>query len=215
MGIAAYQDAIGRLIHAAQEGARLPDDIDPGLRFTIAVQRSWCEGRAARAAATTLALLPLAERRRLVAAYVTGGGGRASSFATEARGVLAFLATQLAEDTHPGAVCRLQQAIARAQDVTPEPWPKDGPLVRRGRHATLLWFRADPAQVLDAATTGRPPPPEGPACHALLVAPGLPGLARMATEAEVALWRVLPKQAGLVAPEILARLGAAGVVERG
>jgi hypothetical protein len=114
--LAAYQARLGGLILAAQTGAP-PAACPPGLRFTMAVQRAWCEGRAARAAALPLALLPAAARDALLAAYVSSGGGRASVFSAEARRFLAFLAPRLAPGSHAAALCQLQQALLAAEDA--------------------------------------------------------------------------------------------------
>ena len=62
-----------------------------------------------------------------------------------------------------------------------------GPLIRRGRHAALVWFYADPGSVL-AALNGALVPPDGTPAHAVLFAPGLPHLFRAASAADIDAW---------------------------
>ena len=172
--------------------------IDPessGLRFTTMVRRSWCEGRSIEAARAVLALLPPRERHRLVALYVDCGGGVAAFLPTESETLLPFLAQRLPNPSHALTLCRMDLALARARRgaadfVAPTARPERGILIR-GPHAALVWFHADPAAVM-AAIGGAPLPPVGPPRQAVLFAPGLPNLFRLASRTEAAFWASLP-----------------------
>jgi hypothetical protein len=171
------------------------DPESPGLRFTTMVRRSWCEGRSVEAARAVLALLPPRERHRLVAAYVDCGGGVAAFLPTESETLLPFLAQRLPNPSHALTLCKMDLALARARlgaadFVAPTSVP-EGSIVIRGPYATLVWFHADPAAVM-AAIGGAPPPPVGPPCQAVLFAPGLPNLFRLASRTEAAFWDSVP-----------------------
>src|SRR5271170_7047899 len=136
-----------------------------------------------------------ADRQRLVSEYVDHGGGLAWFQATESERFLAFLAVKLPEPSHALTICRMSQALAQARlgSSTVVPLVKQvetGP-VDRGRHAALVWFYADPGDVM-AALNGGQLPPIGPPRHAVLFAPRIKGQFRVATEAEAALWATLP-----------------------
>jgi hypothetical protein len=235
-----FQSAVGRLVRAATgpdplRGLRLdPDERarlaalreSAGFRFTVDVQRSWCAGRAARAAKLTLSLLPAAERRRVLDDWVNAGGGTASFVATEADAFLDFIAGRLRDPSHTLTLCRFEQAALRASEgalgfVRPDPSLLEGTgrLLRAGRHAALVRFHAAPHLVL-AALDGAPLPPLSGEATAVVFGPGLPGLSRMATPEESALWERLAvptARAELSGEgyrvETIEALVAAGVVE--
>lgn len=147
------------------------------------------------AAQAVLRFMPGDDRQRLVSEYVDQGGGLAWFQATERERFLAFLAEKLPEPSHALTICRMSQALALARlgSLTVAPLVKqvEAGLVERGRHATLVWFYADPGEVM-AALDGSQLPPIGPPSHSVLFAPGIKGLFRVATEAEAALWATLP-----------------------
>jgi hypothetical protein len=212
MSLAAFQSGLG---WALQGGGTCPVDPDSaGIRFTAKVRRSWCEGRAINAARTVLTLLPHEERQRLVAAYVDGGGGQASFLSTEAEAFLGFLAARLADPSHALSVCRMEQALTRARKgaeafIAPAYGAGIGRHLRQGRHAGMVRFHADPGAVL-TALQGGPLPPVGPAGHAVLFAPGLPGLFRAAHADEAGLWDAMPTDGPVC---IAGRLVTEGVLE--
>jgi len=219
MPLDAFQAGLGAMVRGEAPigmAPPVPPD-DPGLIFTRKVQRSWCEGRAANAARLTLTLLPVTERRRLTSAYVDAGGGLASFFAREAETFLAFLEARLPDPSHALTLCQMEQALNRARNAADGFNPgqlEDNALVRGGRAAALVWFRAEPKAVLDALNGG-PVPPVGLPEHAMLFAPGLPDLFRPASAEEAALWDSLPRLAG-AGPEraILATWLEQGVVDQ-
>jgi hypothetical protein len=209
--LAAFQSALGRALLG--EGTCPIDPRSPGFRFTMSVRRSWCEGRSMLAAREVMALVSERNRQRLIGDYVDQGGGLEWFLAAERERFLAFLAQRLPNPSHPLTICRMCQTLARARlgaaSFVP-PYPRDGTgPVDRGRHAALVWFHADPGEVMAALTGGRLPP-VGPPEHAVLVAPGLPHLSRLATAAEAALWARLP--ADDVAPALIAPLLRDGVL---
>lgn len=210
--LALFQSSLGRTLAGAETCPIDPDS--PGFRFTLSVRRSWCEGRAIMAARTVMTVLPDEERARLVSEYVDAGGGLAWFLAAESERLLAFLAQRLPEPSHALTLCRMAQAMAQAkagaEGFVPVQRTESGRMVDRGPHASLVWFHADPAQVL-AALRGAPLPPIGRPQEAVLFAPGLPGLFRVATAAEAALWERLPEADE---GEQIAKLLAEGVVAR-
>jgi hypothetical protein len=221
MSLIAFQTALGRAVRARTPAQAACDDLDlspqerqrlaclvesNGFRATATIQRSWCESRAAGGARLTLSVLPLAARRELVREWVDGGGGTHSFFTTEAEAFLAFLVQRLAEPSHAMSLCRLEQAVLRAEAAAAQFEPRqlavlDEPecVLRTSPHAALVVLFAELEQLL-AAIEGRGLVP--PLSHesVLLVAPGVPGLARPAEETEAALWR------SLVEPQSIAAL---------
>jgi hypothetical protein len=111
--LAAFQSALG-LALMGRDGCPI-DEASAGFRFTATVRRSWCEGRATIAARTVLALLPEAERRRLLKDYVDAGGGLAMFFPAENAAFLEFLAPRLPDPSHALSLCRMDRALARAR----------------------------------------------------------------------------------------------------
>ena len=187
--LADFQSDLGRALLG--EDTCPIDPHSPGFRFTMTVRRSWCEGRSVIAARSVLKLTPDSDRQRLVSEYVDQGGGRAWFQATESEQFLEFLAPRLPDPSHAQTICRMSQALAKSRlgaltFVPPGPRVGVGPL-ERGRHAELVWFYADPGEVMMALNGGNLPP-LGPPSHAVLIAPGIENLFRIATEAEAALW---------------------------
>jgi hypothetical protein len=190
--LAAFQSNLGRALLG--EDTCPIDTQSPGFRFTMTVRRSWCEGRSIMAARAVLSFMTRVDQQRLVREYVDHGGGLAWFQATESERFLAFLAVKLPEPSHALTICRMSQALAKARlgssTVVPLVKQVEAGLVERGRHAALVWFYADPGEVM-AALNGGQLPPIGPPSHAVLFAPGIQGLFRVATEAEAALWDTL------------------------
>jgi hypothetical protein len=141
------------------------------FQFTRAVQRSWCEQRAANAAALTLSILPDDVRRGVLEEWVSSGGGTLSFFGAEADALLDFIARQLPDPSTELNICRLEQATIRAsihasdfQAPDPALFDLQRPL-RRAQHAALV--------------------------TALLIAPGLDLLHRVVSPLEQLLWERL------------------------
>jgi hypothetical protein len=200
-----------------------------GFWFTVGVQRSWCELRARNAARVVLGILPAAERRSLVEAWVVRGGGTASFHATEADRFLDFIAAHLPDPSHALTVCRVEQAIHRATQAAaafaPEP-PLDAqadPAVARGGGAALVSVPArrgplDRFLTGDGREAGAEPGPE----MRVLFAPGLAGLCREASPGEARIWDACAAPIAVSALEAdgharpcVAGLLAAGVLEAG
>jgi hypothetical protein len=191
--LTAFQSRLGRALLG--EGNCPIDPHSPGFRFTMTVRRSWCEGRSMMAGRAVLMLLPDMERRRLVSEYVDQGGGLDWFLGTERENVLAFLTSRLPDPSHALTICRVSQALAQAQRgastfVPPEQRTGTAP-VERGRNAALVRFHADPGAVMMALNGAGELPPLGPPAHAVLCAPGITNLFRIATDAEAALWDTL------------------------
>ena len=217
MALLDFQSALGRMVRAPAGADSLPalhltpdERLDltaladtAGFRFTVEVQRSWCTGRAAKAAWLTLSILPPPRRERLLAEWVNGGGGTASFVASETEAFLEFIAAHLADPSHELTVCRMEQATLRASEgaryfVAPDRRLLDSPdcVLRPGRHATLVMFHAEPDLLM--ASLGRPPlPPLSPRNIPVLFAPGVEGFCRLTTEEEVALYERLRAPANM------------------
>ena len=121
MALADFQAALGCMVQAAPgatphvhlssaEQASL-ERLEPsaGLRLTAAVQRSWREGRAARAARLTLSALPIADRQLLLERWIECGGGTSSFFAAEAEAFLTFIEPHLPGRSHLRTLCQLER----------------------------------------------------------------------------------------------------------
>jgi hypothetical protein len=241
MSLLDFQSALGRLVRMPSGGDPL-DGLDftvderarlerltqgPGFRFTVDVQRSWCMGRAAKAARLTLSLVPPAERQRLLDDWVNRGGGTSSFFAAEADAFLDFISARLPNPSHAQTLCRVEQATLRANEGARQFKPPHlswlnaaSGALRRGRHAMLVRFYAEPRLVL-GALWGQPAPPLSDAAIPILFAPGLNGLSRAATDIEVVLWERLTLSSVLLstllmeldARQVIEALALAGAVE--
>ena len=166
-----------------------------GFRFTGAVRRSWCELRTLSAARAVLALVPVQERRRLIADYVDCGGGVAAFPATESETLMAFLAQRLPDPSHALTVCRMEMALVRAQAGTvgfaPSKSSGGRERLEMGPCAALVWCHADPGAI-SLAINGGPVPPMGAPDYPVFFAPGLPNCVRAAMAEEAVLWTRLP-----------------------
>lgn len=219
MALQDFQTALGLLLSTPTASARKNSELDllqtldlsceerasldrllpsPGFRFTAAIQRSWCEGRAANGAALTLSILSLRQRRQIVTEWVTIGGGRSSFFASEADSFLDFIASRLPEPSHELTVARLEQAVHRASDAAagftaPDTFVLGDNDIElcRSQGAALVYFFAEPQRIFTALDRAEPLPPFSDRPYPVLFAPGLPGLYRPATIDETALWERL------------------------
>jgi len=202
-----FQTALGRLVRVqtredpwcgldltASEKAELARLVETaGFRFTVDVQRSWCKGRAAKAAWLALSILPPEERQRLLDMWVGTGGGTASFVATETVAFLDFIAEHLPDPSHVLTLCRMEQATMLASQAASHFVPPDlsrldapGCVLRAGRCATIVRFYTEPSRLLAALDKG-PLPPLSPDVIPILFAPGLEGLSRVATAVEAKL----------------------------
>lgn len=169
----------------------------PSPRFSALVARSWRADRSVDPAGAVLSLLSRMERARLTGEYAVSGGAGMAGLAEETDRFLPFLAQRLPDPSHALTLCRMVMALERARTaaerfVSPEgAATRPGTLVCRGRDARMVRFHADPDAIMEAMNGGVLPPVErsGPV---ILIAPGLPRLWRVASQAEAALWYRLP-----------------------
>jgi hypothetical protein len=167
-----------------------------GFRAIQAIQRSWCEGRAAHAARLALSALPLAQRRSLLAQWLAQGGGTRSFISSEADAFLEFIALQLPDPSHALTLARLEQAVHRALAGSREPSDvaigcHPSSLLRRSPDASMVRFQAEPQLLLDALQGGDDLPPLSERPILVLFAPLLPCLFRHASDEEARLWESL------------------------
>ena len=198
------KDALAGLELAPEDRTRLMTLFgSEGFRFTSQIRRSWCVGRASRAARLTLSVLPQPNRERLLDEWVTAGGGTCSFFAAEADSFLDFIARRLPNPSHTLTICRVEQATLRASEGARDfqapncsRLDETDCLLHVGQHAGLVHFYGQPHLVLGALEGGDLPPLSA-AVTSWVFGPGLPGLFREATPAEEKLWESLVEPIGL------------------
>jgi hypothetical protein len=212
MALRDFQTTIGRLVRISDGGDPLrPATLttaersyfsalngDAGFRFTVKVQRSWCEGRAAKAAFLTLSILPEESRRMLLHEWTSLGGGTRSLVGAESAAFLQFISKHLIDPSHESTVCMLELAALRASEGArhferPSAFELDSRQCRlqRGHYAGLVRFHAQPQQVLDALIQREPLPTLSPNSATLLFGPGLDRLHRTASRSEVSVYEKL------------------------
>ena len=205
-----FQTSLARLVRAP--GSALPDQAltaderdylkglaeNPAFRFTVKVQRSWCAGRAAKAAYLTLSVLPGKKRDQLLEEWVNAGGGTRSFTGAESADFLAFIARSLPDPSHELTICNMELAALRssegAQDFeSPDVSALDRPncILRRGRFAGIVHFYGEPQRVLNALAKGEPCPAVSAETTSLIFGPGFDRLYRSASRTELALFERL------------------------
>lgn len=209
MALIDFQTALGRLVRAPHGGDPLRDlNLDTtehsyiqaltestGFRFTVSIQRSWCIGRAEKAASLTLSILAKDERQRLLDEWINSGAGTRSFYAIEADAFLDFIIEHLNNPSHELTVCQLEQATLRASNGTnyfaaPNLLRLNDPncSLRRGSYAGLVRFYAEPRRLLDSLQKHEPLPPLSSEVMTMLFSPGVRQLCRPASTEEVSLW---------------------------
>jgi len=163
-----------------------------GLRFTAAVQRSWWTRRLVNPGLLALSILRDDARRRLLEEWRNSGEETSSFFSAEADALLDFIAAQLPDPSPELAVCRFEQFTLRANIRARSfkapllLFDPEG-IIRQGRHAGMVFFHGKPDLILSTLLQQQPPPFSLDAT-ALLVAPGLQPLCRIAAPEERELW---------------------------
>jgi hypothetical protein len=227
MALIDYQTALGRLVRAR------PAEIDDaprrqwqdlalsnrereslestlagrGLHFTREVQRSWCKGRARNTAYLTLSVMPEPQRQALLDAWVDSGGGIASFAAGEAERLLDFIALRLPPVSHAISLCRMEQAVHRANAALASGHATEagveGGVLCRAASASMVEFFAEPNLVLQAVQSNTPLPPLSDVVVPVFFSPKLPGMFRRAETREAALWHwlALPADSAAVRAE--------------
>lgn len=240
MALLGYQTSLAQLVRASEGGdppqrvsltagehGYLSDLADhPAFRFTVKVQRSWCAGRAAKAAYLTLSVLPPEKRDPLLEEWVSSGGGTHSFVGAESEAFLEFIANRLPAPSHELTICRMEQAALRSSEgslrfLQPEPSRMNhaGCLLRRGRHAGMVRFYAEPQRVLNALLMREPGPAISSDITTLLFGPGFDRLYTKASVSELALYDRLQSPASVADllesfdRQTMLRLLEAGVVE--
>jgi hypothetical protein len=177
-----------------------------GFALTALVPRWWRETRVRRSARLTFAALG-AEAPARLQDYLRAVASFTLFFVPEGVAFLDYI-DALSVPTHVRAVARFERAMWRARladrradapsgalpdralpdRALPDRALPDGTQLMRCADATIVAFEAPPDQVLAALVQGLPPPEPDGAVHHVLVAPGLPGLWRLATDAETRLF---------------------------
>ena len=172
-----------------------------GFALTALVPRWWRETRVRRSARLTFAALG-AEAPARLQDYLRAVPSFTLFFVPEGVAFLEYVEA-LSVPALVRAVARFERAMWRARlSERPADAPSgaladgaladgvlpDGAHLVRHADATVVAFEAPPDQVLAALVQGLPPPEPDGAVHHVLVAPGLPGLWRPATDAEARLF---------------------------
>jgi hypothetical protein len=166
---------------------------DPGLRITRHAQRSWRRMRLANALPMTMRMMSAESRDRTIEHYIDRVPCVSFFHAHEGRGFARFLAAHhAATEPHVVALAAFEVAVtdameyvlfearrraARSIDASSRPVLHPA--------ATLVSFAARPELVIAAAIGAIELPPSEIDPHVLLVAPGLPNLARVIEPAEL------------------------------
>jgi hypothetical protein len=200
---------------------------NPAFGFTVKVQRSWCTGRAAKAAYLTLSILPAEMRDSLLTEWVDSGGGTQSFTGAESEAFLEFIAGHLQEPSHELTICRMELAALKAEEgVQRFERPalvrihNSNCRLRRGRYSSVVHFYGEPQQILNALFRGEPCPPVSTEITSVIFGPGFDRLYKTASAGETALYERLGSPAstlqllkGGVRQETIYKLLEAGVVE--
>jgi hypothetical protein len=185
-------------------GDRATPQRSAGLRFTAAVQRSWFARRTVNPGLLALSTLRDDERCSLLDAWVECGGGTPSFFPAETDALLDVIAAQLPDPSPELSLCRLEQLTLRANNQASSFRARNPAFlerqrtVRRAHHAGIVHFDRDPEAILSTLLQRRSLPRHLEAT-ALLVAPGLHRLWRIASPGEVQLWNRLSTPAAAMA----------------
>jgi hypothetical protein len=166
---------------------------DPGLRITRHAQRSWRRMRLANALPMTMRMMSAETRDRAIEHYIDRVPCVSFFHAHEGRGFARFLATHhAATEPHVVALAAFEVAVTDAMEyvlfeTTRRRAQRLDASARPALHpaATLVNFAARPELVIAAAIGAIEPPPPEDHPHVLLVAPGLPNLARVLDPAEL------------------------------
>lgn len=215
MGLIDYQTVLGRMLReqnrddylrgvslAAGESRYLENLRDTAeFRFYASVQRSWCVGRAMKAAHLTLSLLPQEERERLLDEWIDSGSGAQSFFFVEAEAFLDFIGGHLSDRPCEYTVCQFERATMRASNganvfVAPDAASLRRPdtCLSRGGYAAVVRFAADVDQLSNL------PGPLADLFSAGLIVMFSPGRAQLWHEPapeEVDLWEALESPASV------------------
>lgn len=200
---------------------------NPAFCFTVRVQRSWCAGRAAKAAYLTLSILPREQRDLLLEEWVGSGGGTHSFVGAESEAFLQFIARRLPDPSHELTICNMELAALRSSEGSlrfqrPPLSQIDCAdcLLGRGRYAGVVHFYAEPERVLTALLKREPCPAISSDVTTLIFGPGLDRLYTRASWSETAIYDRLQSSASVgelfaegFTRETIARMLEGGVLE--
>jgi len=213
MSLSAWQTAITTLVMAASvsdgseldSGATAQLDLSDserrclarclgsaGLRVTSTIRRSWRAASLRRTARLTLGALPEPQRTDLLDDWLNRSNIGSFYYASEAESFLGHAVRQMSGRVN--LVARFELAAYRSFSAHVSTATRAAAEIRSGstfiHHpaADLVEFWAQPTRILAAAARGEPLPLALEGCFPVLVAPGIAGLARDATETEVLIW---------------------------
>lgn len=189
MSLADWQRELAARITAPRAAAAAAGDLDqPGLALTRMLQRNWRHTRLTHALPLTMRALPAAARHALLSDYCDACPCVSFFPVHEARGFAGFLAALDSSPPHAASIAAMEVALIDAfeVDVFADAAPRADAAgsLKMARGASRVRFVAPPEQVLASALARRELPPPAAEDHELLIAPGIPGLARTASAAE-------------------------------
>ena len=170
----------------------------PGLLFCKSIQRSWCIGRAAKAAHLTLSFLPENQRQQLLEEWIDSGAGNQSFYDAEAASFLEFISSKLTNPSHEFSVCQLEQATLRVAEGKESFVPPDIAVLNdlecklsRGRYAGLIEFYTEPHRLLESLQQHQPFPPLSSEVTRMFLGPGIEEFCHAPSADEVEVWNTL------------------------
>jgi len=209
MALLDYQTSLARLVRVSNGGDPSPGVLltprerryladlpgNSAFCFTVRVQRSWCTGRAAKAAYLTLSVLPTERRERLLEEWVGSGGGTHSFVGAESEAFLDFIGRRLPDPSHELTICRMELAALRSSEGSlrferPELSRIDRTdcVLLRGRYAEVVHFYEEPERVLNALLKREPCPALSLDITTLIFGPGLDRLYMRASSMDAVLY---------------------------
>jgi len=190
VSLADWQRELAARIAAPRAAAAAAGDPgQPGLALTRMLQRNWRHTRLTHALPLTMRALPAGARHALLSDYCDACPCVSFFPVHEARGFAGFLASLAASPPHAASIAAMEVALIDAFEAgvfadAAAPRAETAGSLQMARGASRVRFTAPPEQVLASALARREPPPPAAEDHELLIAPGIPGLARPASAAE-------------------------------
>ena len=212
MTLNSFQTAVGRLLRehndtnllstlelGEEERSYFEDLHDTaGFRLYAGIQRSWCIGRAAKAAPLTLSVLPDEQRRLFLDDWVSAGGGTRSFYEVEAESFFDFISRRLIDPSPELSLCEFERAAQRASMGVNSVPPTDfsaltNPVccLRRGRYAAVVRLHVDPGALLESLQRNKPLPELSYEPLVVMFSPGISQLWSTPTADELALWQAV------------------------
>ena len=176
----------------------------PGLGVTATIRRSWRAASLRRTARLTIGALAESDRTVVLDDWIHRASGGSFYYGSDVESFLADLLTRVTCGP-VNAVARFELAAHRSLSARTSSHPDHSfallsahRVLRRHPAADLIEFWAPSERILTCAGAGEPLPCMVEGRYPVLVAPGVPFLARPATAAEAVVWGELDNPRGLL-----------------